>query len=107
MHLVVTDQRAHGRCDHEDLGRHAASTTTGAWQQGLRHDSLEHERQLRAHLRLLVAREDVDDTIDRLGRRVGVQRGEDEVAGLGDGERRLDRLQVAHFADEDDVRVFS
>ena len=27
--------------------------------------------------------------------------------GLGDAQRRLDRLEVAHFADEDDVRIFA
>ena len=31
----------------------------------------------------------------------------DEVPGLGDRERRLDGLQVAHFADQDDVGVFT
>ena len=36
-----------------------------------------------------------------------MQRGEREVAGLGDGERRRDRLQVAHFADQDDVGVLT
>ncbi len=37
----------------------------------------------------------------------GVQRAEDDVAGFGRGDRRLDRLQVAHFAHEDHVRVLS
>ena len=36
---------------------------------------------------------------------VGVQRAEDDVAGLGRLDGRVDRLQVAHFADEDDVGV--
>ena len=36
-----------------------------------------------------------------------VQRGEDEVAGLGRGQRRRDRLEVAHFADEDHVGVLA
>ena len=36
-----------------------------------------------------------------------VQGGEDEVAGLGGGQRRLDRLEVAHFADEDHVGVLA
>ena len=38
---------------------------------------------------------------------IGVQRREDEVAGLGGRERRCDRLGVAHLADEDDVRVLA
>ena len=36
-----------------------------------------------------------------------VQRAEDEVAGLGRGERGRDRLEVAHLADEDHVRVLA
>ena len=37
----------------------------------------------------------------------GVQRAHDEVAGLGGDDGRLDRLEVAHFADEDDVGVLA
>jgi hypothetical protein len=76
-------------------------------QQRLRDDALEHERELGADLRLLVAREDVDDAVDRLGRRVGVQRGEREVTRLGDGEAGVDRLQVAHLAHEDHVGILA
>ena len=36
-----------------------------------------------------------------------MQRAEDEVAGLGGGERGRDRLEVAHLADEDHVRVLA
>ncbi len=34
-----------------------------------------------------------------------MQRGEDQVTGLGDGEGGLDGLQVPHLADEHDVRI--
>ena len=33
-----------------------------------------------------------------------MQRGEDDVAGLGGFDGGMDRRQVAHFADHDDVR---
>ena len=36
-----------------------------------------------------------------------MQRREHKMPGLGDGERGLDRLQVAHFTDQDDVRVLA
>ena len=75
--------------------------------QLLGHDALEGDRQLHAHLVLLVGREDVDDAVDRLRRALRVQRGEDEVAGLGRGQRGRDRLEVAHLADEDHVRVLA
>src|SRR5438552_1229066 len=59
----------------------------------------------RPDLRLLVRREHVDDAVDALHRRVRVQGGEHQVAGFRDGQRRPDRLEVAHLADEYDVRV--
>ena len=60
-----------------------------------------------ADLVLLVGRENVDDTIDGFGRARGVQRAEDKVAGRRRGEREFDRFQVAHFTDENDVRIFT
>ena len=56
---------------------------------------------------LQVGREEVDDPVDRLGRVEGVDGGEDEVAGLGRGERGAHRLLVAHLADQDHVGVLA
>ena len=70
-------------------------------------DRLEHAGQLQADLLLLVRREDRDDAVDRLGRVERVQRREHEVAGLGGEQRRFDRLEVAHLADEDDVGILA
>ncbi len=52
-------------------------------------------------------REDVDHTVDGLRRILGVQGGEDEVAGLGSGQCHRDRLEVAELADEDHIRVLA
>ena len=52
-------------------------------------------------------RKNRDDAVDRLRRVQGVQRREHEVAGLGGGEGRLDRLVVAHLTDQDDVGVLA
>src|SRR6185436_13356459 len=92
---------------HEDLEGDAASRNSRAWQQRLTDDAFEHQRELRANLRLLMRREHVDDTVDGRGRRVGVQGRKSQVAGFGDAQRRLDGLHVAHFADEHDIRVFT
>ena len=46
-----------------------------------------------------------DDAVDRLLGVVRVQRREDEVTGLGGGDRELHRRLVSHLAHEDDVRV--
>ena len=53
---------------------------------------------------LLAGGEDADDAVHRLRGVVRVQRAEDERAALGGGERHGDRLEVAHLADQDDVR---
>ena len=73
----------------------------------LAHDALQGARELLADLLLLVRREDVDDAVDGLRRVLGVQGGEDQVAGLGGGQRHLDGLEVAHLADQDDVGVLA
>ncbi len=63
--------------------------------------------ELHPHLLLLVRGEHVDDAVDRLRRVLRVQRREDQVAGLGGGDRRRDRLQVTHLTDQDDVGVLA
>ena len=76
-------------------------------RQRLTDHPLEGLRQLRTNLLLLVRREHVDDAVDGLRSILGVQRGVDEVAGLGSRQRNADRLKVAHFTDQDDVRVLT
>ena len=71
------------------------------WGAPVGRRSCQCARKLRAHLGLLLGREDVDDAGQRLRRVIGVQRCEDKVARLGDGERELDRLEVTHLADEE------
>jgi len=45
--------------------------------------------------------------VDRLHRVHGMERGHDQVPGLGRGNGNRDRLQVAHFANEDDVGILA
>ena len=47
----------------------------------------------------------VDDAVDRALGAGGVQRAEHDVPGFGRGDGRFDRLQVAHFADQDHVGI--
>ncbi len=107
MGLALADQVADRRVGHEHLGGDDAAGAVGGGQQLLGHDPLQRDRQLHAHLALLVGGEHVDDAVDRLRGVLGVQRGEHEVAGLGRGQRGGDRLQVAHLADEDHVGVLA
>src|SRR5215207_147831 len=105
--LALADQVAHGRRRDEHLAGAHPALPVGGRQQLLGDDALEGDRQLRADLVLLRRRERVDDAVDGLRGVLGVQRREDQVAGLGRGERGLHRLQVAHLADEDHVGVLA
>src|SRR5947199_6554449 len=103
LDLLVPNERPYRGGHDEDLARHHAAAALGLLQQRLGDDTLEHERQLGAHLRLLVRREHVDDAVDALHRRIGVQRGEREMPRLGNRQRGGDGLEVAHLADQHDV----
>src|SRR5205823_2571094 len=74
LDLLVPDQRPHGGGHDQDLARHHAPAALGLLQQRLGDDALEHERELGADLGLLVGREHIDDAVDALHRRIGVQR---------------------------------
>src|SRR6187397_1401021 len=107
MDLVFADKVANSAVRNQDLERHRTTTSFSARQQRLTENSFKHERKLRANLCLLIGRKDVDDTVDSGRGGVRVQRGERQVSGFSDTQRGLDRFEVAHFADEDDVRVLA
>ena len=104
--LALTDEVAHGVVGHQHLvGGHTTATLGG--QQTLADDALQRAGELDLDLVAALGREHVDDAVEGLRRVVGVQRGEHEVTGLGQGQRDGDRVEVAHFAEEDDVGVFT
>src|SRR6266508_1024240 len=105
--LALADQVPDGRGGVHDLGDDGAAAAVGPRAERLRQHAPQRRRQLRADLRLLVRREDVDDPVDRLRSALRVQGGEDEVAGLRGRERGRGGLQVAELTDEDDVRVLA
>jgi hypothetical protein len=98
----VTDRR---RADHDLVRRDAAAAD--ALEQGLRDRRAQRLGKHGTHHFLLRRREHVDDTVDGLRGRARVQCAEHQVAGFGGGQRQADGLQVAHFADQDDVGVFA
>ena len=107
MNFVFADQVADGGIGNQDLHAIARPLAVRLGQQALAENAFQHQRELRPNLRLLVRRKHVDDAVDGRSRRVGVQRAERQVAGFGDAQRRFDGLQVAHFADQHHVRVFT
>ena len=107
VRLALTDEVAdRGRRDHH-LARDRAALAVDGRDELLRADPLQRRRELHSHLLLLVRREHVDHTVDRLRRVLGVQGREHEVTGLRRGQRGRDRLEVTHFTDEDDVGVLA
>ncbi len=60
-----------------------------------------------ADLFLLCHREDIDDAVYGLRGAVGMHGGEDQVAGFRRVNGQVHRFQVAHLADEEDIRVFA
>ncbi len=94
---MLADDIGHGRSADEDLTvRDAASALLR--QESLCDHRLQRERELHAHLRLLVRGEHVDDAVDRGRGVVRVQGREAEMARLGGGDRELDRFQITQFA---------
>ena len=86
MGLALTDEVPDGRRDDHDLTGNGSAPAICGRHELLGHDTHQRGGQLNPHLLLLMRREHVDHTIDGLGRVLGVERSEDEVAGLRSGQ---------------------
>ena len=106
MELSLADEVSYRGGAHHHFNRRDPAAGF-PFQEGLGQNGLQGFRQLCADLCLLLRRERVDDAVDRLGRAGGVERSQHQVTGLLGGQGQTDRLQVAHLADEDHVRVFA
>ena len=49
----------------------------------------------------------IDDAVDGLGGAGGVQGAEHQMSGFGGGHRHGNGFGIAHFADQDDVRILA
>src|SRR5688572_1165229 len=103
--LALPDHVRDGARDLEDLERGDPPFSALAREKPLSDDALQRFGQHDADLLLILAGKHVDDAVDRARRAVRVQGREHEVPRLGRGDRELDRLEVPHFADEDDVGI--
>ena len=56
-------------------------------------------------LLLLLGRKNVHDAVNGLRRIPSVQSRENQVAGLGRCDRRRHGFEIAHFSDQNDIRV--
>ncbi len=60
-----------------------------------------------ADLLALIDRENIEHAVERAGGIAGVERAEHEVARFRGGDGELDRFQIAHFTDHDDIGIFA
>src|SRR5678816_2369912 len=106
VNLSFANQVTHRSCPGHDLmGRYSAAGFL--LKQSLSNDGFDGLSKLGANLCLLVGREDVDDAVDRLGCARSMQSTKNNVTGFRSRERKLNGLKVAHFADQNDIRVFT
>jgi hypothetical protein len=109
-HLVVlagADEVADGGGGDHDFDRGVEAGVADGGDELLGDNGEQGEGELLADLRLVAGGEAVEDARHGLGGVVGVERGEDEMAGFGGGEGGSHGFGVAHLADEDDVGVLA
>src|SRR5437764_3649974 len=92
--------------DH-DFDRGNAAFVVGAAHQALGNDGLQRGGELQTNLLLLGRRKDRDNTLNGFGGVESVQGGEHKVAGFGGEQSGRNGFEVAHFADENHVRVLT
>src|SRR5690606_1942298 len=103
----VLDHLPHPLGVDHDLEPRDHALAVGARDQPLRDHAAQHRGQAEARLHLLVGGEHRDDAVDGLGGVHRVQGGEDQMPGLRRCDGDLGGLDVAHLADQDDVRVLA
>lgn len=77
------------------------------WQELLSDDGLKCIRELQEYLVLLTLREVLQDAVGGLDDISGVERREDEMAGLCGRDGGMDGIRVAHLTYQDNVGVLS
>src|SRR5229473_8090035 len=85
---------------HQDFDRRHPALRVRPAHQALADNGAQYRRQLQPNLFLLRRRKNGDDTVDAFHCVQGVQCGENHVSSFGRVQRRPNRLQIAHFADQ-------
>ena len=107
MCLIGCDQL--GDCTVVDQYLHycAPSATVRCLDKYLRHDCLEAHCEESFSLLAQLARQSVDNSIDRFNSARGVKCAEHEVTGLCSGHRHRNCLGIAKLANKNDIRVLA
>ena len=90
----------HLRCQRPPL-------SISAGDESLRNNGFTNIGKLGDDLLLLIGRENIDESVNRLWGIDGMEGGDDEVAGFGGGEGDADGFQIAELGDDDDIRVLT
>src|SRR6185437_2105805 len=107
VRLLGLDELGDGLGHHEDLAYGLAAARIRRLHQDLGHDGEQALREEALGLFPFFDRQRIDDAIDGLDGARGVQRSENEVAGLRRRHRHRDGFGVAQLAYEDDVRILT
>src|SRR5439155_12861242 len=105
--LGFADQVGDGGRYNQYFQRSHAAFDIDAFEQVLGNNPLQRFRECVADLVLLAVREYVNHAVDGFCRARCVQRAKNEVAGGSRFDSELDRFEIAHFADEDDVGILT
>src|SRR6185437_6708746 len=101
------DQVANGTIAYEDFQSRAAAFGITALEQVLSNDAAQTCRERVANLVLFFRWKYFDNTVNSLCGVGGVQCAENQVTCRGSFNCQSNRFQIAHFTDEDDIRVFT
>ena len=101
--LALADLFLDQRARQQDFQRHVAPVAVYRRNQLLRHHRLEVEAQIEQDLSVALLREEMEDSVHRLVGVVGVQGGQTQVTGFGEGDGMLHRLACTDFADQDHI----
>ena len=105
--LALADHIADRRGVHQNFDGERAAVAIGSGDELLGNDPAQRFTHHDANLVALVGGENIEQAVERARGVAGVERAEHEVAGLRGGDGEGDRLEVAHFADHDDIGVLA
>jgi len=106
FNFVFSDEIGDGVIVVENLHHGHAALAVFARNEFLTDNIAQSEGQLVADFLLAAFREKVEDAGDGPDDISGVESGKNQVAGFGSSEGKGDGFSIAHFTDEDDIRVF-
>ncbi len=105
LNLILSNQVSDGRVWDHHLHGQDASLSSGLREQLLGQDPFQNKGELGPDLLLLVGWKDIDDAVDRFDAGIRMQGGKGQMTGFGGGQGGLNRLEVPHLADQDNVGV--